>query len=68
MSGSRVSYKLSEFAKSLPEDEFKFYCEKIEELAYLGLEYLGFWAEYLKIFTRFEEMGYPIISKQFDYF
>jgi hypothetical protein len=32
MSGSRVSYKLSEFAKSLPEVEFKFYCEKIEEL------------------------------------
>ena len=27
-----MSYKLSEFAKSLPEDEFKFYCAKIEEL------------------------------------
>ena len=32
MSGGGVSYKLSEFAKSLPEVEFKFYCEKIEEL------------------------------------
>ena len=32
MSGSRVSYKLTDFAKSLPEIEFKFYCEKIEEL------------------------------------
>ncbi|KAK4013769.1 hypothetical protein OUZ56_026320 [Daphnia magna] len=35
MSGSRVtrvSYKLSELAKSLPEVEFKSYCEKIEEL------------------------------------
>ncbi len=27
-----MSYKLSEFAKSLPEIEFKFYCEKIEEM------------------------------------
>jgi hypothetical protein len=27
-----VSYKLSELAKSLPEVEFKSYCEKIEEL------------------------------------
>ncbi len=29
---TRVSYKLSELAKSLPEVEFKSYCEKIEEL------------------------------------
>ena len=31
MSGSRVSFKLSEFTKSLPEDEFKFYWEKIRD-------------------------------------